>query len=240
LIIRRINDGVDYDLRFPKTGGGEDIDFCLKKRQWALDRNPTGSKFEGFIAAPRTTVTHPWWGGGERSYWRFYMWSKGDGALIKMYPQHTYLAAAPNSAEMLLAAGVIVVVGLAAICTSASSIFIRLGMTVAVCVVTSNIVHDLYRHIWRDADRVKTMNTTLTEVQWVAAVVESTFIRIWSEMGRVIGLLERGELLLLGRRFEWFTGRWGRAPAEDENRNSVQRFALAGMIVAFMLCSSLA
>jgi hypothetical protein len=25
-----VNSHVDFDLRFPKTGGGEDIDYCLK------------------------------------------------------------------------------------------------------------------------------------------------------------------------------------------------------------------
>jgi glycosyltransferase involved in cell wall biosynthesis len=34
LIVRRNPDGVEFDLIFPKTGGGEDIDFCRKKRDW--------------------------------------------------------------------------------------------------------------------------------------------------------------------------------------------------------------
>ncbi|KIK72372.1 glycosyltransferase family 2 protein, partial [Paxillus rubicundulus Ve08.2h10] len=76
LIARRVDDGVEYDLQFPKTGGGEDIDFCRRKRDFSI-----ASGREGFHPAPEVVVTHPWWNGGRRTYWRFYMWSKGDGGL---------------------------------------------------------------------------------------------------------------------------------------------------------------
>lgn len=96
LIARRdINDGVIFELCYPKTGGGEDIDFCRQKREASLQR---GGK--GFVAAPNVQVTHPWWNDGKRSYWRFYMWSVGDGALIKRYPGLSYRDFAPNSAEL--------------------------------------------------------------------------------------------------------------------------------------------
>ena len=42
--------------------------------------------------------------------------------------------------------------------------------------------------------------------------MESTIIRLASEMGRVVGLLRRGEVGLLCRRFDWFTGRAGDGP----------------------------
>ncbi|KAG2127597.1 nucleotide-diphospho-sugar transferase [Suillus bovinus] len=97
LIARRVQDGVEFDLQFPKTGGGEDIDFCRRKRDFSITHGG-----EGFHPAPHVIATHPWWNDGQRSYRRFYMWSKGDGGLIKLYPNLTYLDHTPNSAELFL------------------------------------------------------------------------------------------------------------------------------------------
>lgn len=47
--------GVEFDLDFPKTGGGEDIQFCIElKDKLGLELRP----------APKAKVTHPWWGDG--------------------------------------------------------------------------------------------------------------------------------------------------------------------------------
>lgn len=54
LIARRVQDGVEFDSQFPKTGGGEDIDFCRKKRNFSIAHGG-----EGFHPAPRVVATHP-------------------------------------------------------------------------------------------------------------------------------------------------------------------------------------
>jgi len=99
LLIKRIQDGVKFLPCFPKTGGGEDIDFCLQK-QLALGKPYDRSLIYEFRAAPEMSITHPWWNDGRRAYSRFLRWAVGDGALIKLYPQHTYVDHAPNSAEL--------------------------------------------------------------------------------------------------------------------------------------------
>ncbi|KAF9243376.1 glycosyltransferase family 2 protein [Melanogaster broomeanus] len=137
LIARRIDDGVEYDLQFPKTGGGDDIDFCRRKREFSI-----GNGGEGFHAAPEVVVTHPWWGGGHRCYWHLYMRSKGDGGLIRLYPDLTYIDHAPNSAEILLISGILGSVG---ILTYLLSRFILPHVT-----IIANIVHDVYRHLYRE------------------------------------------------------------------------------------------
>lgn len=224
LIARRNKDGVYYDLNFPKTGGGEDIDFCRKKRQFSLEHGG-----EGFHAAPDVVVTHPWWYGGKRSYKRFYMWSIGDGALVKMFPEYTYVDHAPNSAEQLLLCGVALVV----------SVFIRsiplfvLTGKLGLAVILANIIHDLYRHLWRNKDRTRAINATVGGTCWLLAVMESTFIRMASEMGRVVGMLARGEFMMLGNRFDWFTGRIGNGPRNEERRNNLQRIFIFVAIVAW-------
>jgi nucleoside-diphosphate-sugar epimerase/glycosyltransferase involved in cell wall biosynthesis len=223
LIARRNKDGVYYDLQFPKSGGGEDIDFCRKKRLYALEHGG-----EGFRAAPNVVVTHPWWNDGKRSYWRFYMWSVGDGALVGRFPEHTYIDYAPNGAEQLM------------LCTFALLVAIffnnhHLLVWIAKlggAVILANVTHDLYRHLWRNEDRAGAINSTVGGIRWLLAIVESTFIRLASEMGRVVGMLTRAEIMFVGRRFDWFTGRAGNGPRNEERRNSLQRMFISVAIVA--------
>ncbi|KIP05821.1 glycosyltransferase family 2 protein [Phlebiopsis gigantea 11061_1 CR5-6] len=222
---RDINDGVLYDVGFPKTGGGEDIDFCRRKREYVKSRGG-----DGFVAAPHVTVTHPYWNNGSRSYWRFYGWSKGDGALVKRYPALVYRDI-PNSAELLLFS---VVASVATAVTAMPSSLRWLGPKFFAAVFVANILHDAYRHLWRDAERTAAIQSTVTGSRWLAAVVESSLIRMFSEWGRVVGLLERGEFGLLFHRFEWFAGVHGDGPRNEERRNNVQRIGLSVALFAVL------
>ncbi|KAL4065262.1 glycosyltransferase family 2 protein [Scleroderma yunnanense] len=230
LIARRVNDGVEYGLQFPKTGGGEDIDFVRRKRE-----NSIAHGGEGFHAAPEILAVHPWWNGGTRSYWRFFMWSKGDGHLIKMYPDLTYLDDAPNSAELLLTSVILVTVGLVVYGFTGITVLVVPGIHLAAATFAGNIAHDVFRHLWRDRSRMAEINSTLTGLKWVLAVIESAIIRMMSEVGRLSGQLERKEFLSLGRRFEWFTYRAGNEPMNEERMNSRQRFFVAAAALVVTL-----
>lgn len=223
---RNVPDNVKYDLIFPKTGGGEDIDFCRKKRQYSLEHGG-----EGFRAAPKVVVTHPWWHDGQRSYKRFYMWSVGDGALVKMFPEYTYRDLTPNSAEILLFSAFLLVTGSGIWLLFQRCTIILFAVKLFIATLLANIFHDLYRHLWRDISKTRAIKSTLSGMWWVPAVVESTLVRIASEMGRVIGMLERREFTYLGMRFDWFTGRAGNGPRNEEKKNNLQRF---GIIVVFL------
>ncbi|KAG0706873.1 glycosyltransferase family 2 protein [Suillus ampliporus] len=230
LIARRVQDGVEFDLQFPKTGGGEDIDFCRKKRDFCVAH---GGK--GFYPAPHVVATHPWWYEGQRSYWRFYMWSKGDGGLIKLYPDLTYLDHSPNSAELFLISVSLAILGAITYFFTRSPTVLHVAMCLAMATVIANMAHDVYRHLWRDADRTKVLKSSLRGLGWAIAVAESALIRMASEGGRLIGLLERGEILFLGRRFDWFTGRAGDGPMNEERKNGQQRMMLVALVTGILL-----
>ncbi|KAF8989435.1 glycosyltransferase family 2 protein [Cyathus striatus] len=230
LIVRRIRDGVEFDLIFPKTGGGEDIDFCRKKRDSIIQAGG-----EGFVAAPDVVALHPWWNHGSRSYWRFYNWSLGDGALIKLYPQHRYHDYVPNSSELILVGAM--GLGFALLTCNLRILFASIDFFIAV--VVANVLHDCYRHLWRDCCRTKAINTNVQGIYWVASVIESSYIRMFSEIGRMIGIIQRREWDCIGRRFDWFTGRYGCGPMNEERMNNVQRFCLAFLMFLFYLCASL-
>ncbi|CDO74187.1 Glycosyltransferase Family 2 protein [Trametes cinnabarina] len=189
LIARRnVLDNVQFDLQFPKTGGGEDIDFCRKKREFSIAHGG-----EPFWAAPTVRVTHPWWYCGRRSYWRFYMWSKGDGGLVKLYPKHCYRDAFPNGAECLLLSVVVFLSGTILGLTDLgqgrrAALF---GIAWAASTMLSNVVFDLFRHLVLHPGRVRDMKTTVAGIWWICAIVEGAFLRVFSEWGRVVGILDR-------------------------------------------------
>ncbi|KAG6331710.1 hypothetical protein ID866_7378 [Astraeus odoratus] len=233
LIMRRVEDGVEYGLQFPKTGGGEDIDFIRRKREYSITHGG-----EGFYAAPEVLATHPWWNEGKRSYLRFFMWSKGDGHLCKLYPNLTYLDHAPNSAELLLLSLVLGTVGVVAWVSRDYEMPLIVGILLATATVAGNIVHDMFRYLWRDTTRAASIDSALSGMTWVLAVIESTVIRLASELGRLVGQLERKEFSLLGRRFEWFAHRAGNIPMNEERMNSRQRLMVVISILAFSLATT--
>ncbi|KAF6751763.1 NAD-dependent epimerase/dehydratase [Ephemerocybe angulata] len=225
LIFRRKNDGVEFDLRYPKTGGGEDIDFCMLKREASIKSG--GGQLE---PAPKVIVTHPWWSEGKRSYWRFYMWSIGDGALVKRFPEATYGDWAPNTPE---AAVVIISIFLACFLqnlTLRNLLDTVMGLGIALlALLVANVIHDLYRYLVRHPERMRELklDSKFRGGPWLwAALVEGTFIRIFSECGRLRGVVTRKEWDAFGRRFDWFAGRWGKGPRNEERRNNVERVAL--------------
>lgn len=235
LIVRRRDDGVVFDLRYPKTGGGEDIDFCRLKRAAFLQEEGGGC----FEPAPNVVVEHPWWNEGKRSYWRFYMWSFGDGALVTRFPELTYRDWTVNTPEALVAC---FIVGLGCVlCPSSSTSFTEKGIRFAMAalsIVLANVLHDLYRHLVRHPERMKEINLdpSLTGGLWLwIALVEATFIRIFSECGRLRGVVARKEWSSLGRRFDWFAWRYGNGPSMEERRNNVERIAVSLAIWAALM-----
>ncbi|KAF7319422.1 hypothetical protein HMN09_00280500 [Mycena chlorophos] len=223
LLAPRVKDGVQFDLRFPKTGGGEDIDFCLRKRNLFVQQAKPG-----FQAAPKVVATHSWWHSGQRSYTRFYMWAKGDGELVVMFPELCYTDPSPTSAQLvlytLLSTALALLFGYIGFARRSSLSFL------AIFVV--NITHDLYRHLIRQ--KTNDPRSTLTGVFWTLAIMESTLIRVLSEWGRLVGQIERGEwgLAVGQQRFDWFATRVGNGPRDNERKNSRERFFLWLLLVA--------
>lgn len=181
---------------FPKHGGGEDIDFCLRIVERA------GRPFK---TVPGTAVNHGWWGGGRRSYRRFFRWAFGDSALPRLHRRYAYRSP-PNLIEALLL-GVPVLAGLAAT-----------GLLPAVTTAAwagLAILSEFAVERWR--------NRILHPESTVSDSLESAAVRLSNDMGRVAGILHRGELGLLLARFDYScVGKFARF----ENKVSRLRFAL--------------
>ena len=55
----RTGGGVYFDMRYPKTGGGEDVSFCLTLKD--LHAYGPRRQHPAIIAVPEAAVQHPFW-----------------------------------------------------------------------------------------------------------------------------------------------------------------------------------
>ena len=214
LIVRRFKDDLSFGLVFPKTGGGEDIDYCIRKRDWFVHHG-----LQGFKPALKVVATHPWWNEGRRSYGRFFMWGKGDSYLMAMFPQYCYFDPFPSSAELALYCFFAGSIGLVV----SSSTITFLGYWGVLSVLPASIGYDFWLHL--SGKNIKDSRVTLTGFRWVVAVMEGCIVRISSEVGRLSGLIERGEFIPFRPRprLDLFVGRLGNEFAENEINHNFQR-----------------
>lgn len=231
LLARRYKDNVWFSDRFPKTGGGEDMDYCFKKKRFFLDNVPGG---ESFRAAPNVKAIHPWWNNGGRVYKRFWGWAFGDGALIKMYPEFTYRDFAPNTAETLLIAVTLALVTLPVTMIVDMLVIRRLLIIFLITIPlipVANIIFDVHHHMIVEPTACV---PALRGYRRILAAAESSIIKMVNDWGRLEGHIRRKEWSCFGRRFEWFTGRHGNVPMAHERRNSVYRFLILVGLVALV------
>ena len=204
LLVKRHND-LKFGLDFPKTGGGEDIDFCLKLEKWPL------------VSVPEAVVTHPWWNDGKRlAMWkRFFKWAKGDGLLINKHPQHTFRTL-PNVWEWTAL-------------TSVSSIMLGKNsfqyIPVLWCADFASGALWSYYH---------TDNCPYLEgFERALIALESNFSRNASEFGHIVRHLSDGRLDNLTKRFDWFCGLYPEAVNYEKNRAYFHNAGFLSSLLAF-------
>ena len=220
---------VEFNAAFPKTGGGEDIDFCLRARA-ATRATVAGS--EGFVAAPAAIVTHPWWDGGVPAYSHFSGWSAGDGHLIDLFPDLCY-SNVPDLAETLVLAAVAAVVAGAAAAVGAASLTpVAVVAAVAAACVAADVASEAVRQF------VTEPAASCAHLPWhtrLAGVAQGILIRTLSEAGRLAGHASRGRAAAnFCRRFNWFGTMWPGAPAV-ERRAALGRTAVRLAAAAVVL-----
>ncbi|KAJ1632885.1 hypothetical protein T492DRAFT_904736 [Pavlovales sp. CCMP2436] len=155
---------VRFSDAFPKTGGGEDIDFCLRLRAARRLLDP-GS--EGLVAAVDARILHPYWDDGWPRAWHFGGWALGDGYLTDLYPALSYYNL-PNLVETVGALGVFgeLLPCAAVFCgfTSSGGLFLARSTLVACNTAVARLVANLGRRfnwfgeMWPGAPAVERAN----------------------------------------------------------------------------------
>jgi GT2 family glycosyltransferase len=95
MVNRKAVGNVRFSDAYPKTGGGEEVEFFLRVREL--------NNYKNYKSLPDAEVTHPWWGNGKTDFLRFYRYGKGNSYLAqrnKAYRWYDFL----NTPETLLIA----------------------------------------------------------------------------------------------------------------------------------------
>lgn len=87
-------DEIRFSNSYPKTGGGEDVDFCLKVK----DITPQSSRLECIVSVPEARVQHPFWADITK---QVVGWAWGDVKCLSAFPDRTFYAP-PNWIEFIL------------------------------------------------------------------------------------------------------------------------------------------
>ncbi|KAL3909756.1 MAG: hypothetical protein SGILL_007960 [Bacillariaceae sp.] len=83
----RHNGTIQFKGLYPKTGGGEDIDFCFQFKHWY---GKTSRTDRIIVAVPGATAQHPWWNGGNACYGQINGWAWGDSLCITEWPSQSF------------------------------------------------------------------------------------------------------------------------------------------------------
>ena len=170
---------VDFDVQYARTGGGEDVDFCLRVSRQA------GMKWG---KASSAVVEHPFWkrqpgAKGLSCYLgHFFKWTQGDGLLLDRFPELVYLNL-PNVIELSLM--IVLVWGMRAFCC--------LWAVELAAEAHDSWVGPHARH--------------LCTIDRAFAALLSGIVKNVVDFGHTFYFLRRGRFdMCVGRRFDWFCG----------------------------------
>ena len=167
---------------FPKSGGGEDIDFCLEIVN-SIGRN--------FSTEPKAVVHHPWWKNGQRTYRRFFRWAYGDSNLPALHPQHRWRNF-PNTAELLTLC----------LLSSLPLFFMDESFPKMVVLPFLGIVIGEFFSEWIRLLLVKRIANPII-------AIESSCVRFSNDLGRLKAVFQSMKLWRITERFDYATtGEW--------------------------------
>ncbi len=82
MVLRSAIGDLRFSPEYPKSGGGEDVDFFLRVRK----RND----FKNFMTLPNASVAHPWWRDETVDFKRPFRYGKGNSLLGYLNPEYAY------------------------------------------------------------------------------------------------------------------------------------------------------
>lgn len=176
IMIRRSAIGdVRFSEVYPKSGGGEDVDFFLKVR--------AANDYRNYRTLPEAAVNHPWWKNEAPDFRRPFRYGTGNALLPEQLPQHASREL-PNTVETVLLSLVAALIAL--IVKPAFLLPIALfiaGVLVIECIATT--VQSIKRKAKADV-----------RVYWYVVV-----LRVSHDLGLLWGNLRRGKPEGITRRF---------------------------------------
>lgn len=218
---------VIFDTDYAKTGGGEDVDFCLQ-----LGRHVPEGRFH---AVPHAVVEHPFWKGNfVHLAHHFFNWAIGDSALFLRFPQHTFRSSL-NASEMIALTVIftamrswpfMIHVSVADYLRATSDLLV-----VCLCYVLIDVVVELSNRNARRHRIALLGNWPRSNSFFLGALVLAHMYVMVLEFGRLWGHFKRGHMHCVGLRFDWHCGR---LPNHRRNyrRLELEKFSLFLVVMA--------
>ncbi|CAJ1940641.1 unnamed protein product [Cylindrotheca closterium] len=182
----RCNHTIQFKQIFPKTGGGEDIDFVYQYKKWHHDwKTPIT------VGVPEAVVSHPWWNSGQTCYSQIMGWAWGDSICITEWPEKTFLVF-PNWIELIVC-----LLPIISVCSGqyAAGIHAALGVFV--------LEHLLKG--WKYFDDAKSVCEE-TSLRTCLVALGAGSVLSSQEVTRTIALIRRQSFFSFSRRVDWFDG----------------------------------
>lgn len=90
----RTNNEIWFSDKYPKTGGGEDVDYCLRVK----DMQAPHARNAAIVSVPEAKVQHPFWDNVSK---QVVGWARGDVLCLSELPQHAFYTL-PNWIEFIV------------------------------------------------------------------------------------------------------------------------------------------
>ena len=224
LCVRRVLPGGvhhRFDTMFPKTGGGEDVDFCWQYTSISPSTGPMSQPKRGKppVAVPGARVTHPWWNAGHPCIGHIVGWSTGETLLPDQWPDKTYRSVPMWCEALLLAAP------LAFYFASWSTVLHATAAVVGTELLLSTYAY--YEHT----------EPTLSAPGRLLAAALGALITATQQTAGMWQHLRRGRVHNLCRRVDWFDGH-RLAWRVKNQREAMVRFILHLLAVALVFNTS--
>jgi glycosyltransferase involved in cell wall biosynthesis len=193
-----------FDTNYAKTGGGEDVDFCLRTHY------ETGGRFRSVSDA---IVHHNYWPGGVTGLLsHFFNWAVGDSALYIRFREHTYRSY-PNAIEFFLC---FLIAFTSALTTTSllhnresrvTNYFLCFSLEMLLLIGVDVVVEVSDSIEFDHRKRLLSPHRFHWTYYYAAHILANIYV-IVLETGRLYGHIKRGTVYVnVCRRFDWHCGR---------------------------------
>ena len=165
-----------FNMKFAKTGGGEDIEFGIGKK---------------LISCKNAIVHHPWWNNGDRitGYKHIMNWARSDGAIMDVHRDYTYKNL-PNSAEIFVLSLILFIISFGKYNTFQIGLYLFFG-------------EFIMKWLTYPRESIEYPKNTIKPLYDIICILEGTFIVYCLELARIWGHFSRFKFFNFCLRFDW-------------------------------------
>lgn len=208
----RYNHTVQFKHLYPKTGGGEDIDFVFQLKHFYKTHGCV-------VAVPEAVVHHPWWNNGGTCYGQISGWANGDSLVLSEWPKKTFLVF-PNWIESIFLV-VLIYSGFWWKCTTPNTILSLVGACGFIAVIDHLVKIIAYYGSTKEHVEGKKSQVVYWVHRMFLAFGASTVISA-QEITRAFCVVKHGTLCSFSRRMDWFDGQAAMEILDQKLRSGLQ------------------